>query len=178
MTEKEINAYKKITAPNSIKERLIAENQRERKKIHTGATICYAIAAAAAMVVLAFTFFWNSTASLYLEGENIGNKEMFIFEVPEVQMVRAFSASRAQLPLKIETNSDTEIKVSNGVIFINGEEKGQNTKISKDTEFIWMFEASAESNGYTLEVNSKKEQSLFEISKKEGTERFYIKKVK
>ena len=36
MTEKEINAYKKITAPNSIKERLIAENQKERNGVLKG----------------------------------------------------------------------------------------------------------------------------------------------
>lgn len=178
MTEKEINAYKKITAPNSIKERLIAENQKERKKFHTGAAICYSIAGIAAIAVLVFTFFWNNAASLYLKDENIGNKEMFVFETPEVQMVRTFTASRAEIPLKVKTDIDTEIAVSNGILFVNGEEKGQKIKISNDTEFVWMFETPAEDNGYTLEVSSKKEESLFEISKKEGTERFYIKKVK
>ena len=178
MTENEINAYKKITAPNSIKERLIAENQKERKKFHTGAAICYSIAGIAAVIVLAFTFFWNNSACIYLEGENVGNKEMLVFEVPEVQMMRTFTASRTEIPLEVKTDIDTEIAVSTGTLFINGEEKGQRIKISKDTEFVWMLDTSDIDNGYTLEVSSKKEESLFEISKKEGTERFYIKKIK
>lgn len=174
MNENDISAYKKITAPSSIRERLIEESVKEKKKHRFKASLCYAAAGIAAMVILAFTFFWNEGASLYLNGGVIEDKNVFVYENPPLALARSFSASRVTIPLK--TDKDAEILVSGGTLVIDGEDMGQKINISKDTEFIWMFESEAD--GYQLEVKEKNKSSLYSISQKKGTERFYIKKVK
>lgn len=178
MTEKEITAYKKITAPSSLKERLTKESHESNKKAHLGATLCYSVAAVAAMMILVFTFFWDSNATLYLKGESINDKAVFVFEVPQIQKMRTFSLPRCEIPLEIKADNETEITVSHGVILVDKEDMGQKISISDDTEFIWSFGTEAENNGYTLEIKSKNEHSLFTVSQKVGTERFYIKKQK
>ncbi|MBQ7897651.1 MAG: hypothetical protein IJ323_05330 [Clostridia bacterium] len=173
MNENDISAYKKITAPSSIKERLISESAKERKNHHVKAAFCYAAAGIAAMIIFAFTFFWNEGASLYLNGDEIGGKNVFVYENSSVAVARTFTASRVTIPLK--TDKDAEITVSSGMIVIDGEDMGQKIKTKKNAEFIWMFEGEAD--GYQLEVKTDKKSSLYSISHKEGTEKFYIKKV-
>lgn len=174
MNENDISAYKRITAPSSIKERLLEESVKERKKHHTKAAFCYVAAGIAAMVILAFTFFWNEGTSLYLNGNVVDNKDVFVYESSHETMARAFTATRVTLPLT--TDADAEISVSGGTLIVEGEDMGQSITIQKNTEFVWMLEGDAD--GYELIVKENKKSSRYSISQKKGTERFYIKKVK
>ena len=53
MNQREIDAYRKIAAPSTLKARIIHETEQEKRKFRINAALCYGVAALCAAVELA-----------------------------------------------------------------------------------------------------------------------------
>ncbi len=167
MNENEIKAYKSVTAPESLKKRILESEEKDVRVYKRLARICYS--AAAVCAVIAFSFFFLPTkTSLYYGDSEV--KDAVAIVSP---MARAVTTVR-QLPLTIETKKPAEVSVSEGTLLVDGEEAGEKIKIKKDTELVWVVET----DDATLTVEAKNSRTLYKLSVKEGSDELLIEKIK
>lgn len=175
MNQNEIDAYRKIAAPSTLKERIVNETKRQRKKFHINAGICYGVAALCAAVILVFTFYPTSKTVLYYNSDALKTDAVAVAEMAMSPYVRA-SHQEVLIPLTLSTDTKTEVSVSKGFIVIDGKDMGQKAEIKKDTDFFWSVSILGNNEEYSISIDSKKEKSTYCISKNE-TDGFFIKKV-
>ncbi len=174
MNQKEIDAYRKIAAPSTLKARIINEREKEQKKFRINAGICYGVAALCAVFVLVFTFYPTSSIALYYNSDALKNDSVAVAEMAVSQYARTVT-SEVLVPLTLTTDTKAEVSVSEGFIVIDGKDMGQKTEIENDTDFFWSVSTNENSKEYTLNIKSKKEKITYCISKDE-TNGFFIKK--
>ena len=175
MNQNEIDAYRKIAAPSTLKERIVSEAEKETKKFRTHASICYGVAALCAAIVLVFTFYPTSKTALYYNSDALKTDAVAVAEMAVSPYVRT-AHQEVLIPLTLSTDTKTEVSVSKGFIVIDGKDMGQKIEIKEDTDFFWSVSINGDTKEYSIKVDSKKEKSTYCISKNE-TDGFFIKKV-
>ena len=175
MNQKEIDAYRKIAAPSTLKARIISERAKEQRKFRINAGICYGVAALCAALVLVFTFYPTSSMALYYNSDALDFDSVAVMEMVSNPYARVIT-SEAFIPLTLTTDAKAEVSVSEGYIVIDGKDMGQKAEIDKDTDFFWAVSINSNNEEYTLTLDDKKEKSTYCISKDE-TDGFTIKKV-
>lgn len=170
MNENEIKAYKAVSAPPSIKKRILEEEEKGVRVYKRLARLCYSAAAVCAVIAFSF-FFLPPKTSLYY-GESEIKSSAVVIERP---MVRAMSlVDTTAIPLLLETKKPAEVSVSSGAILMDGEEVGDSVKIKKDTELVWVVET----DDATLTVKAGSARRLYKLSVKEGSDELLIEKIK
>lgn len=155
---KEIDAYLSIKAPDSVKERLIAEQAKNYSRISLKVRTCYAVAAVLLVIVAVFAFLPDASTSVYF-GDTPLSKDAVIIRTADQNAGIALLSSRSldeKIPLSVKTDKKTEIKVSHGsiILFENGEavDAGHTVTVDCDTAFLWSVNADSSPDGHTLTV--------------------------
>lgn len=175
MNQKEIDAYRKIAAPSTLKQRILAESDKETVKFRRNAKICYGIAALCAALVLVFTFYPTAKTTLFYNSGELLSDATVSIEMLTGSHARTVSQDMI-IPFTLDTNTKTVVSVSQGSIIIDGEDMGQKTELKKDTDFFWSVSIDKDNKEYSLTLDNKKEKSTYCISKNE-TDGFFIKKI-
>ena len=128
MNQREIDAYRKIAAPSTLKARIIHETEKEKRKFRINAALCYGVAALCAAVILVFTFYPTSNTALYYNSSVLNADAVTVAEMAVSPYARVVS-TESLIPLTLNTDGKTEISVSEGFIIIDGKDMGQKTEI-------------------------------------------------
>ncbi|MBR6632812.1 MAG: hypothetical protein IKL05_00745 [Clostridia bacterium] len=180
--KKDIAAYMSIKAPESIKERIIAEQSKKNNRISSIVHGCYAVAAALIVFIAIFAFLPDGKTALYygdtlIDGNTVVVKTM---ENPNARIALLSIEEAQKLPLTIETDEKTVVTVSNGSILIPSgeqtEDMGQKIEIDSDTELLWSVELVSHTDVYTLTVESDGKKNVYSISENSEAQWVLLKK--
>ena len=172
MNKKEIDAYQRIQAPNSIKEKILGEIEEERRRYSLKAKLSYAAVAAAAVLIIAFLFYPSVSTDLYYNGEKIEKDNVMIYSNQRERAVFALAEPEVFIPFEVKTSGDTKISVKDGYILSKDGENKENITLDDDTEII-----VAVTDNTIILVENEREDFSYGISKKQGTNEFQIKKI-
>lgn len=161
--EKQTNAYKNITAPMELRERVLhAEKQptvsgktSSLKVIRNLTTLA---ACVCLIVAVSLSFNTNKSLTVSMNGTSLSQ------EAKPLSVTRAsYSVAAAdeketlEIPLELTLTGSTEISVSDGVILNSSyEEYSEQSFNEENTDIIWKINADREKT-YTLEIESEKD---------------------
>ncbi len=166
--EKEIELYQSITAPESLKQRVVT---MEKKKVHRpwyARHTALVTACASLLILLSTSLFYNYSSprpTLLVEGQELG-------EVPvELSYHSPYSKATANdmndiifsTILEIDISGDTTITVSGGTIYDteNSQYVGESIRIAKDTSLCWTVEDTSDLSSYYLTVDTNRNTSTY-----------------
>lgn len=180
MNEKEIKAYKSVTAPISIKDRILTEKENEKRHFGIKAVLSYSLAAAASLLLIISLIFWDSSPKLYFDESVLDTELVAVAEIKNEKMIRSLSLepSFTEIELEIKPEKETEIIVSEGLIKIDGQEKGKKTKINEETTFFWLLEFLPDTDPFTVELKTGKDSSVYSVSLSKEGNTLLMKKMK
>ncbi len=176
--KKDIDAYMSITAPDSIKEKVMAEQAKNNSRISSKVRMCYALAAALLVIVAVFAFLPDTKTQLYYSDMPLDKNAVVLNTADNSNARIALLSARdvEEIPLTIKTDKKTDVTVSHGSIIILGEDKatnaGNSVKIDSDTYILWSVELVSYNDGYTITVGddsyciSKNNKAQWVLSKK------------
>lgn len=169
--KKDIAAYMSIKAPDSLKERLIAEQKEKNNRISSIVRVCYAVAAALIVFIAVFAFLPDGKTALYYGDTLIDDNAIVVktAENPNARIALLSVEEVQRIPLVIKTDKKAVVKVSQGSILVPDREQtadmGQKIEIDSDTEILWSVELASDTDVYTLTVESDGKKDSYSISK-------------
>ena len=180
MNEKEIKAYKSVSAPISIKDRILTEKENEKRYFGIKAVFSYSLAAVASLLVILSVIFWETSTELYFGNSLVDKDFVAVAELQNEKMVRTVSLEPAftEIELELKADSKTEISVSEGYLKLDGKEKTKKITITKDTDFLWLLEFLPYGDEFELKVKTEKETLLYSVSLSKEGNTLFIKKIK
>lgn len=180
MNEKEIKAYRSVTAPISIKDRILTQKEYEKRHFGIKAVLSYSLVAAASLLLILSLVFWDNSPKLYFNENEVSSEFIKVAEINSQNMIRTMSLepSVTEIELEIKPESDTVVTVSDGLIKTEGKQRGKKAKITKDTRLIWLLEFLPDTDGFTLELKTEKETLVYSISLNKEGNTLLMKKIK
>lgn len=188
--KKIVDAYKEISAPEELKERVMSscldEKTSERGSFSRNLRM-YATLAACFVLIVAFSVFavgnfGDLSVSVY--GKTLTSEPMALSE-PDTAPI-AYSAGprmvrRMTVPLELEVDSETEISVSGGVMrvcdAVTEEELYSGTgeyTASADLIVYWTVDADEEETHFEMAVNGRKKSYVLLLDYDEEAELWTI----
>ena len=148
--KKDVEAYKKITAPTSLRDKVLAsEKEYSTKKItYFKHKQIYQLAASIA-ILIGITSFWSwskSSVSVYTPDEMVASATM-----------DARSIEVSGVSIEVKTNHKRRVTVSQGTLWYVDQESGEN--VNSGTE-IWVNDL----NEFTWEVNPQTEGCQMKVT--------------
>ena len=152
---KEIDAYMSIKAPDSIKEKLMAEQAKYNRRISSKVRMFYTIAAALLVVVLVYAFIPNAKTEVYCRGVLLTEKSAVIKEQtnPNARIAPVSLVTGEEIKLDIKTDKEIEITVSNGTLSTKERDGVKSITVNSDTELSWWVSLDSGIGDYTLTVD-------------------------
>ncbi len=161
--KKQTNAYKNITAPLELRERVL---NTEKQPTVSGKTsslrVLSNVAALAACFVLVvaagFIFNTNDSLSVSVNGINLSLNEAALNTARASYSVATANEKEAlEIPLELTLTGKTKITANDGVILNSFYEECSEQTFNKETKsIIWKLNADREKE-YTLEIESEKD---------------------
>lgn len=161
--EKQTNAYKNITAPMELRERVL---NAEKQPTVSGKTSSLKVIrnvttlAACICLVVAVGFGLNSgkTLTVAMNGTSLSQQAQPLSVArASYAVASADEKETLEIPLELSLTGSTDISVSDGVILNSSYEEYSEQSFSKEkTDIIWKLNADREET-YTLEIESGKD---------------------
>ncbi len=158
--KKDIDAYMSIKAPDSIREKVMAEQAKNNSRISSKVRMCYALAAALLVIIAVFAFLPDSKTQIYYSDKPLDKNAVIIktADNPNARIALLSAKDIEEIPLTVKTDKKTDITVSHGNIIILGEDKatnaGNSVSIDSDTYILWSVELVSYNGGYTITVGN------------------------
>ncbi|MBE6650193.1 MAG: hypothetical protein E7613_02650 [Ruminococcaceae bacterium] len=151
---KDIDAYLSIKAPDSIKEKLMAEQAKYNRRISSKVRMFYTIAAALLVVVLVYAFLPGAKTEVYCGGILLDKESAVIKEQTNTnaRIAPVSLVTGEEIKLDIKTDKETKITVSSGTISAGDSEGVKSITVDSDTKLSWWVSLDSERNDYTLTV--------------------------
>ncbi len=173
INQKDIDAYKSITAPDSLKAGLVEEHQKNNSRISSKVRMCYSLAAVLVVIVVVFAFLPIGRPELLYDGTPI-NKEASLLQADNSNARIASQAMTelTQIPLQIKTERTVTVTVSHGVIEIpKTTQAAQSITLTGDTDIIWTVALADNNEMYTLKLG----RASYSISQNSNSEWILLK---
>lgn len=148
--EKEKNAYRKITAPDSLRQKIIGRPQHsQRKKAALGL-----IAAVAACFVLFLSgMFMNPSGNILINGQRLDDRIEISCLAPAAERS---SDPSVTVPIRLNVRKATVISASDGWLHVTGADPAREVTVSSPTEFIWEVTPQTDPYEYQLLITNQK----------------------
>lgn len=161
---KDIEAYRKISAPDELRLRIAQSCQAEIAAPRFSAAKIRGLSAVAACLIIiacVFTFGRNDGISITVNGEELSSQEIILADVNQgIAPAAARMLPVYNVPVKLDVKRQTEISVSDGMMQIFDAETGEyiasETSISTDRDIQISWELSETSAEPKMYVRDKK----------------------
>lgn len=163
-SREEMDAYKKISAPNELKEKVANCTLKKRSiQMTTIFKITTALAACIALVVSMSVFLNNRSVDIVVSGQKL-RKSVVFYDVSPTTDMR--TSSMYNIPVEIKTERDAHLTVTHGTMTMNGNTPATNMDISEAVTVWWNLERSNEMPKceMTIEQNGKKTLIILEFN--------------
>ncbi len=166
INKNDIEAYMSIKAPDSIKEKIVAEQVKNNDRISSKVRMCYALAAVLLIFVAVFAFLPQGGTELYYNGTSLDKDAVLLTaDNPNARLSLLSTSDIRDIPLTVKTDKKTEITAVDGSVTAKGETASELT-VDSDTEIIWSVDLAQELDLYTLKVG----KATYCMSKNGGAE--------
>lgn len=187
--KKTVDAYKQITAPDELKEKVMAAcfvDKAPEKRNFFGTMRMYATLAACFVLVIVFSVFavgnfGDLSVSVY--GKTLTFEPM-VLSNSEIEPI-AYSAEpralcRTSVPVEIEVSGETEISVSDGMMKVCAAETEE--ELYSGTEFTaeenvliyWTVDADEAATHFEMAINGRKKSYVLLLDFDENTKQWAI----
>ena len=157
--EKQIEQYRSITAPQTLKVRVMAQENKCHKTISFSRKVLYAAACIAVVVVSAFAF-------------GNGGESVSISSAP----MAVSRSANASVMLDVDVKNKAVITVSGGVIKTpGGEETSEQVEIYGDEQIEWLVDYD---ETYTLTVENGKKIEQYSLGFNAHSQMWEFEKIK
>ncbi len=189
--QKNIDAYKKIEAPSSLKSRILNDcNNSEKKsakilKIGNLYRKIASIAACLLLMVAVFSFMRLNTSNITLtyDGATISEDGISFDTKAASRQTDAVPQSDLQitLPINLLCKKESTVNVNTGTLFITDESDettepiDENTVFSGEIRLLWIFDSDEQSPELTVNYGSKQSIYSVQISENSPTGHIYKK---
>ncbi len=180
INKKEIDAYRSIKAPDSLRQRVLSEDKEKNKRISSTVRMCYALAATLLVLVVVFAFLPDAETSLYYADTIVDNEAIVLMPTSNRARIAPVSIVETQeLPLYFEADKKTTVTVSDGELILVGKNKresvGQSITFNSDTELLWLTDLSITAP-HTLKLKTGSKTSSYCISQNKENQWVFTKK--
>lgn len=171
MTKKTVDAYKQITAPDELKEKVMASclvDKASEKRNFFGTVRMYATLAACFVLVIVFSVFAVGNfgdLSISVYGKTLTSESVVLSDseiAPLAYSVEPRAIGRTSVPVEIEVSSETEISVSGGQMKVcdakTEEELYSGTEFTAKGNVLihWIVDADEAAKHFEMTVNGRK----------------------
>ena len=175
--EKSLEAYNRIKAPESLRDRVLALDTAKEKDKSKVKILRAAVTVAACLVLVAGVSvpMMRNQASrgISLEGKQIGTNPVLL-KVSDDGVSLARMHQSITIPLKVKEQAT--VKVTEGCLQLSDEEvlaeKDEAVQIEADTKVNWIIEDAEQAE---LTVTTKKTKQNYEMYQDESSKQYYIK---
>ena len=136
---KDIDAYMSIKAPDSIREKLMAEQAKYNRRISSKVRMFYTVAAALLVVVLVYAFLPSAKTEVYC-GNILLEKESAVIKEqtsPNARIAPVSLITGEEIKLDIKTDKETKITVSSGSLTTADRDGVKSITVDSDTKLSW-----------------------------------------
>lgn len=149
--KEDVEAYKSITAPDSLKERvLMADKQNVRTFPYR--QLYLAVASFAVILSLSVTWNWNQS---YISIR--GNEQMVSMAL------EARAVPKTSISIDISSSHKRKVTVSEGSLYVGNAEGKRSVLAESGTELLWQLEAHTD-NVYELKVTGWGKDKVYLLS--------------
>ena len=182
---REIAAYQKISAPASLKEKVLSSCTEERSPKMDRNRVIRRVSSLAACFILVICFsvmaigaFGSVDVSVSGRALDAGDARTVSSGIAPLGMAGARALSYVDVPIAIDVKGNTDITVSGGMLYVlDGENKeisatvlsGTVYRTDADTSFIWTVGAEAEKKDFTMTVESLFKKEIITLTYDENT---------
>lgn len=174
--QKEIEAYKSIKAPDSLRDNIMADYDLDYTPKHTlysGRLKAFASVAACVILIIAFSVFTMKdfgSFSASVNGERLSSESiLFTSNQPALMTADARALSTVSVPIELDIHRDTEITVSNGTMQVLDDKTGEvlftETTINTDTDTSVCWEVIIDdASPYKMTVSDTKKTHVITLA--------------
>ena len=179
---KDIAAYQKISAPASLREKVISSCTEERNHSWTQSRVLRTVSSLAACFILVICFSVMAIGNLGSAGVSVSGKALDAGETRTISggiaPLSARTLSYVDVPIAIDVKGDTKITVSDGILYVLDGKKGEISatvlsgpvyQIDADTSFVWTVGAEAEEKSFTMTVERLFSKEIITLTYDENT---------
>ncbi len=174
--KKEINLYHSITAPDSLRDRVLGESNNSPTRIWYKRRSTLTAACLVLFFLLSSVMYINlvpKNSQVVVKGTPIGSSPVVLANhIPYTKANPAMiSPNLFSTILDIQISGNTMITVSGGTIYdtAHPETKGERISLIEDTRLCWIFIDEFSSSGLTLTVVSEKTVDTYVLKKNKET---------
>lgn len=154
-SENQIKAYKSISAPEELKQKVLAmEESRKKPSFKVRNLGVYAVAACLVIVMSLPGIFGGSDLSAKIYGAEIGSEPIAFSTANEgVAILDARTMPGVSVDIELETEKDVEVTVSEGTVLLFDAETGQaqsDTVLRGKALTRWSIDAPEEEKTYEM----------------------------
>lgn len=187
---REIAAYQSISAPASLKEKVLSSCTEERSPRMDRNQMIRRVSSLAACFILVICFSVMTIGTLSSAGVSVsgrtldaGDTQTVSDGIAPLSMKEARTLSYVDVPIAIDVKGNTDITVSSGVLYVlDGENKeisatvlsGTVYRTDADTSLIWTVSAEAEKKDFTMTVESLFKKEIITLTYDENTGEWVI----
>lgn len=159
-SKQEIDAYKSITAPDVLAEKVKMLSAKRKVPVMTIVKYASALAACLAIVVAINMFLKTQTMNIVLNGYELESSVMFYDVSPAADMRTSPIFS---VPVELDIEEKTDIRVSHGNLSIDGENPTEQVSVSKPVMIWWNISRSEEMPRCVMEIKTDGEMTLITL---------------
>ena len=173
--KKEIDLYHSITAPDSLRGRVLYQNDKPVRMRYKGRST-FAAASLAFILLLSAVVYMNlvpKASQVLVDGTPIGSSPVTLaYSMPYTKAnPQTVSPNLFSTLLDIKITGNTIITVSGGTIYdtAHPDTKGERITLVEDSRLCWTVTDSLSSSGLTLTVSSEKTVDTYVLIKTKET---------
>lgn len=162
-SENQIKAYKSISAPDELRQKILGMEKTEKKSGFKMRNIgIYAAAACLVLVVSLSGLFGGNDFTASLGGQEIGKDAVAVQPDSGIAMLDARAASELSLDIEVETDQAAEVTVSAGSVQISDYDTGEvkeNAEASGKNIVRWTIINADENETYEMRFDFNRGKS-------------------
>lgn len=191
---KEIEAYRKISAPADLREKVLSSCTEEMKPARNVSRMIRTVSTLAACLILVICFSVMalghfSETEIFISGEMLtheNEKTLSASVTPATYEVRTLSPT-VEVPITLTTKGNAKISVSNGVLCVLNRENGEVLatvssgtvyETAKDAAFVWVVSADTEQKNFEMTVKRLFNTEIIKLTYEETTGEWMISQTK
>ncbi len=174
--EKEITLYQSITAPDSLKQRVVNTSKKPAPRPWYAKRIPLVTSVASLVILLSAVYLMTLSSPnmvLLAEGNKIGTTPMELsYHSPAAKANNLYMDDNSFFTmLKIDVTGNTTITVSGGTIYDteNSNYAGKSITVAKDTSLCWTVDNETKSDSFLLTANYGHTTNTYILEKNKKT---------